>query len=65
MKAKTAITKNIVKSYSMITAKIEIGQEKQADVIVKENKKVDQNIDVTLAPTEKNNHLRNSEKIRS
>ncbi|WP_255295556.1 hypothetical protein [Bacillus sp. AFS033286] len=40
----------------MITAKIEIGQEKQADVIVKENKKVDQNIDVTLAPTEKNNH---------
>ncbi|WP_240514704.1 hypothetical protein [Bacillus cereus] len=45
-----------MKSYSKITAKIEIEQEKQADVIVKENKKVDQNIDLTLASTEKNNH---------
>lgn len=45
-----------MKSYSKIAAKIEIEQEKQADVIAKENKKVDQNIDLTLAPTEKNNH---------
>ncbi|EJQ97827.1 hypothetical protein [Bacillus cereus] len=55
-KAKAKITKNIEKSYSKIAAKIEIEQAKQADVIAKENKKVDQNADLTLAQTEKNNH---------
>ncbi|MDM5239651.1 hypothetical protein QUF83_27060 [Bacillus cereus] len=52
-----------MKSYSKITAKIEIEQEKQADVIAKENKKVNQNIDLTLAPTEKNNHEETVKKV--
>ncbi|MGN4425123.1 hypothetical protein ACTFQN_14940 [Bacillus cereus group sp. MYBK30-1] len=50
------ITENIEKSYSKIAAKIEKEQAKQADAIAKENKKVDQNADLTLAQTEKNNH---------
>ncbi|MED0973369.1 hypothetical protein [Bacillus paramycoides] len=55
-KAKAEITKNIEKSYSKIAVKIEKEQAKQADAIAKENKKVDQNADLTLAQTEKNNH---------
>ncbi|PFD29780.1 hypothetical protein CN285_29030 [Bacillus cereus] len=55
-KAKAEIIKNIEKSYSKIAAKIEKEQANQADAIGKENKKVDQNADLTLAQTEKNNH---------
>ncbi|MBY0600435.1 hypothetical protein [Bacillus bingmayongensis] len=49
LKAKAAITKNIEKSFSKIVAKIEKEQEKQADAIAKENKKVDQNTEVNPA----------------
>lgn len=45
--AKAEITKNIEKSFSKVVAKIEKEQEKQADVIAKENKKADHNIEVT------------------
>ncbi|WP_242270349.1 hypothetical protein [Bacillus cereus group sp. BfR-BA-01310] len=55
-KSMDEITKNIEKSYSKIAAKIEKEQAKQADAIAKENKKVDQNADLNLAQTEKNNH---------
>ncbi|PFK28268.1 hypothetical protein COI93_24255 [Bacillus cereus] len=51
-KAKAVITKNIEKSFFKIAAKIEKEQEKQVDAIAKENKKVDQNTEVTPAQSE-------------